>query len=178
LTVRAFALLGAGSAAIHQLRYAIGYGDAAPQALAAHGHGYLDAAFPGLATAGLIALAGVLMRLARGRRAASGERGSLLALWLTCAFVLAAVYGIQETLEGAGAVAGGGWIGLVLAIPAGLLVALGLRGADAAELRLRAPLLHLRVVAASAGTAYVAGRPPRAVDLRLGARAPPHPCVV
>jgi hypothetical protein len=37
--VRSLALLGAASAAIHQLRYAIGYGDGASAALAAHPHG-------------------------------------------------------------------------------------------------------------------------------------------
>jgi hypothetical protein len=213
-TVRAIALLGAGSAAIHQLRYAIGYGDAAPHALAAHAHGYLEVAFPGVVTAALIALAGALMRAAGARGwadAAGGEadphrarrrpgprgdpdrarrreagalaelgiRGSLPALWLACALALATIYGVQETLEGAGAVAGSGWIGLALAVPAGFLVALAMRGAHAAE-TLSSPqaLLRALVMRAFVQAVRTSIAPRRLPDLRLGARAPPLASVV
>jgi apolipoprotein N-acyltransferase len=178
LTVRAIALLGAGSAAIHQLRYAIGYGDTASHALASHGHAYLSVALPGVVTALLITIAAALMRVARGRHAVAAKRASLLGLWLTCAFALAAIYGIQETLEGAGALAGGGWIGLALAIPAGLLVALALRGADAAELRVRGVALQLRIRIGAPLALRPAPRRICIADRRFGARAPPPASVV
>jgi hypothetical protein len=177
--MRALAAFGAGSAAIHQLRYAIGYGDAAPHALATHGHhGYLEVAFPGLMTAALIALAAALMRVARRPVASERRRVSLMALWLGCTLALAAIFAAQETLEGAGALAGGGWIGLVLAIPAGLLVALALRGADAAEISVRGATLRIEVlVPARVGVAALPRRA-RIATLRIAARAPPLPCVV
>jgi hypothetical protein len=171
LTVRAIALLGAGSAAVHQLRYAIAYGDGAPHQLAAHGHGYLDVALPGVAIATILVLAAGLMRVARARPVIAGS--SLLGLWLACAVALAAIYGLQETLEGAGAVAGGGWIGLALALPAGLLVALALRGSDAAELRVPGVSLRLHVVRVHPGAERILAAPTRLPVVRLSARAPP-----
>jgi hypothetical protein len=173
------ALLGAGSAAIHQLRYAIGYGDAAPHALDAHGHAYLAVALPGIVAALLIALAAFGMRMAAGTRTSESRRLGFGALWLACAFALAAVYGVQETIEGAGAIAGGGWIGLALAIPAGLLVALGLRGASAAEqiefAALRLPIVIRRAESCISSVVEVASRLPVHAD---GARAPPLTSVV
>jgi hypothetical protein len=178
--VRSLALLGAASAAIHQLRYAIGYGNDASAALAAHPHGYLAAAMPGIVTALAIVIAAVLMRAA-GARPRIGNTGvrSFAALWIACAIALALTYALQETLEGAGAFAGSGWIGLALAIPAGFVVALALRGADAAEsLRLRDALL--RVVSTSSTPLRVAHSPLRTrfVALRLSARGPPASFVV
>jgi hypothetical protein len=186
LTVRAIALLGAGSAAVHQLRYGIGFGNAAPHVLAAHGHGYLAVALPAAMTAALIALAAALQRVAGAPREGGAPqrdgdrvRASLAALWLAAALALALIYGVQETLEGSGAFTGGGWIGLALAIPAGLLVALALRGADAAEaLRARGPAVRVFVVHGSARTPRRCVLRQRLTDLRLGARAPPLSFVV
>jgi hypothetical protein len=176
--VRAIALLGAGSAAIHQLRYAIGYGDGSAAALAAHPHGYFGALLPGIATAAVIALAAVLMRLARGSSREHARRASLPLLWLACSCTLAAIFTVQETLEGAGAFSGGGWIGLALALPAGLLVALALRGADAGEVQLAAGIARVSIVATSTLASAPDWRPGRVLDLRLGARAPPPVSVV
>jgi hypothetical protein len=178
-TLRAITLLGAGSAAVHELRYAIGFGTSAPHALAAHPHGYLSVALPGILTATLIALASVAMRAAGARRESVPQRVPLVALWLACTTVLAAIFAVQETLEGAGAIANGGWIGLALAVPAGLLVALALRGADAVEaLRTRgAALLGFAVAAAvpvPAALTFFA----RLTPVRCGARAPPPAFVV
>lgn len=176
--LRALALLGAGAVAIHQLRYAIAYGDAAPHELAVHNHAYFDLALPAVATAFVVALAAVLIRIARGRAATPGRRTSLTALWLCCALALGTIYGVQETLEGAGALAGGGWIGFALAFPAGLLVALAIRGADAAQVRISAVSLRIQVVrAAPLGICSPAPRI-RLAGMRLGARAPPKSCVV
>jgi hypothetical protein len=178
LTARSLALFGAGAAAIHQLRYAIAYGDAAPKALAAHDHGYLDLTLPAVATVFVVALAAMLIRIARGRTATPGGRTPLVALWLCCALALGTIYGVQETLEGAGALAGGGWIGFALAFPAGFLVALAMRGSDAATVEMPTALARIHVLAASAASVAITTAPRGAVDLRLGARAPPPAFVV
>jgi hypothetical protein len=176
--LRALALFGAGAVAIHQLRYAIAYGDGASHELAAHNHAYFGVALPAVATVFVIALAAVLVRIARGRAATPGRRTPLAVLWLCCALTLGTIYGVQETFEGAGALAGGGWLGFALAFPAGFLVALALRGADAAELIVPGALLRIRTAVAE----RIASRPDapsvRLAGRSFGARAPPHSCVV
>ena len=174
--MRTIALLGAGSAAIHQLRYAIGYGEGAPAALAAHPHGYFEAALPGIATSLVIAIAAAVVRIGSG--SARRRSRSFFELWLAYAFVLAAIYGLQETLEGSGAIANGGWIGIALAIPAGLLVALSMRGAEAAEAISR--WIEIVVVRCT-GVHFVAITRERCASVVLhvrGARGPPLPSVV
>ena len=166
--------MGAASAAIHQLRYAIGYGEGASSSLAAHPHGYLVAAMPGLATAAMIALAAILMRASGGSRIR--RQRSFMWTWIGCAFALAAIYGAQETLEGAGAVAAGGWIGLALAVPAGLLVALAIRGADAgAPARVVLAWVVTRIIARVAAAQE---RQARAFVRLVRARGPPQAFVV
>jgi hypothetical protein len=173
LTPRAAALLAAGSVAIHQLRYAIGYGHAADHELAVQGHGYFEFALPVVVALTVLALCAVLLRLARG-----GSRprppAPFGAAWLGSVVVLAAIYGIQESVEGAGVVAGGGWIGLALAVPAGLLVALAVRGVHAAE----ALAPHRAAVRFTTFLPAVIAHRPRlraitGVSRSLGARAPP-----
>jgi hypothetical protein len=171
--VRALPLFAAAAIAVHQLRYAIAYGNQAPHELAVHNHGYFGFALPAVATIFVIALAAVLIRIARGRSDHPERRTPLLALWLCCALALGAIYGVQETLEGAGALAGGGWIGFALAFPAGLLVAVALRGADDAALALATSLPHVRVVAAATPSLRPNSVARRLLDSRLGARAPP-----
>jgi hypothetical protein len=180
LTLRAIALLAAGSAAIHQLRYVIGYGDAAQRALAAHPHGYLTDAVPAILTVLLISIGGVMLHIAHGTAPGTGSRRtSFTTLWLACAVALAAIYATQETLEGAGAIAGSGWIGLALAVPAGLVVALALRGADAAEaLRAAGPLLQFAVLTASRLPSPCSVARATTAFAPLGARGPPLPFVV
>jgi hypothetical protein len=175
--LRAIALFGAGAVAIHQLRYAIAYGDSAPRALAAH-HAYFDLALPGVATIFVFALAAMLIRIARGRSASPGRRTPFAALWLCCALVLGTIYGVQETLEGAGALAAGGWVGFALAFPAGLLVALAIRGSDAAVLRIRGPAVRISVAGTARARVRAALARTRLPDLRLGARGPPCAYVV
>jgi hypothetical protein len=186
--VRSLALLGAASAAIHQLRYAIGYGDGSSAALAAHPHGYLGVAMPGVLTALLIAIATALMHAAGGRMRPGRDARlrtwrihvhAFAAVWLGCSLALALIYGAQETLEGAGAVAGSGWIGLALSVPAGFLVALALRGADASDaLRVRDALVFVAASAAAQLAAAGAALAARLVPLRLRARGPPAAFVV
>jgi hypothetical protein len=163
----------------------IGYGGNASRALAAHPHGYLSVATPGALTATLIGLAAVLMRAtgARGRstnaRSADAMRLGFVSLWLGCAILLASIFAIQETLEGAGAVAGGGWIGLALALPVSALVALALRGSQAAEeLRTAAATLRVFVPAVSRHGILPLRAPLRAAFAPIGARGPPPVPVV
>jgi hypothetical protein len=171
-TLRAIALFGAGAVGIHQLRYAIAYGDSAPTALAAH-HTYFDFALPAVATIFVFALAAMLIRIARGRSAAPGRRTPFVLLWLCCALALGTIYGVQETLEGAGALAGGGWIGFALAFPAGLLVAVALRGAGAAEILMPAPSWRIHPLGAIRVGVRKASAQSRIFGGRLRARAPP-----
>jgi hypothetical protein len=177
LTLRAIALLAAGSAAIHQARYAIGYGQGAGRELAAHGHGYLTVALPFVVAAVVLALASLLMRVARGRQARSGA--SLHALWLVAALALAVIFTVQESLEGASVIQGGGWIGLALAVPAGLLVALALRGAASAEPAAGpGARLGFRVLLDARTGAAPALRAGRITPPAAGARAPPLASIV
>ena len=125
--MRAIALVAGGSGAIHQARYALAPGNAA----ASHGHGYLTVVLP-LVIAGLVfAMAAMLLRIARGE--ATRSSASVRALWFGSSIALALIFGLQESIEGFSALTNGGWIGLALAVPAGLLIALALRGASAAE---------------------------------------------
>ena len=178
-TVRTLALFGAASAAVHELRYVIAYGGGASHALAAHPHGYLSVALPGVITAALITLASFVMRTAGGCRVeARGRELPLLVLWLACTVALASIYAIQETLEGAGTIAGSGWVGIALAVPAGLLVTLAIRGADAAEMP---GIGTLRAVTVPVGFVMTTGARParrRIAIAPLGARGPPLPFVV
>jgi hypothetical protein len=85
---------------------------------------------------------------------------------------------VQETLEGAGALAGGGWIGFALAFPGGLLVALGIRGADVAEVRIAGALLRAHALGRSAIGIRSESPAARVAVTGFGARAPPQSCVV
>jgi hypothetical protein len=133
------ALLTAGALGVHQLRYAVGFGDDAGQALAAQGHSYLAAALPMATAFAVVALASIALGLSRGGASEYRSLG-LLRLWISSALCLALVFAIQESAEGiiaaghpAGAAAflgGSAWTGLALSVPVGLLIALILRGAD------------------------------------------------
>ena len=141
--LRASAALAAAALALHQLRYFVRHGDEAGAALAREGHGYL--AFGAPLVALLVALALVQLGIAWQRRQAPGRAVPLTRRWLAASFALAAIYVVQESLEGAlvashpaglaGLVAAGGWVALPLALALGLCVAFLLGGADALLLR-------------------------------------------
>lgn len=147
LALRATAALAVGAFALHQLRYALGYGDAAMQTLAAHGHGYLAIVTPLLAVVAAVAAGQFLAQLASARRSgrAGRDAGRFGRVWMAAAGVLFATYAGQELLEGAlsaghpggiaAVVGGGGWWALPLALAIGLVVALVMRGADACVAR-------------------------------------------
>jgi hypothetical protein len=132
LSLRAGALLVAGSLAVHELRYVVGWGD--PEAVG--GHGYLVVAAPLVAL--VLALAcGVW--LARIGRAATTPAARRRLTWLGASAALLGVYVVQETLEALatsghpGLFARGGWIAVPIAMAVGSVVALLLRGTDAAD---------------------------------------------
>ena len=185
LTLRVVTLLAAASAAIHQLRYAIGYGDAARHELAVQGHAYLVPLLPFAAALGVVALASMLRAPLTAPRT---RRASLRRLWANAFAALVAVYMAQELLEGAlasghpgglaGVLGGDGWVAIALAAPAALLVALGVRG-DEALAHGVAARINARRLAAPPHTQAPAPDPHRSLAAArlLPARGPPVPVV-
>lgn len=179
------ALLAVGALAVHELRYRLAFGGAAEETLHAHGHGYL-------AVAGLLVAVVAALILGRGVALWAGGRSAPVdvgwrigRLWPALALALAAIFSVQELLEGLlagghpsgiGAVtAGGGWIGFVAAGAVAHGLALSLRLAAWAGNPLRAPRSAL-----SPDVGWTAGRrrpvsPPCAVHSPASARGPPLP---
>lgn len=139
-TLRGTALIAAGALTLHELRYLLVSPGAAE---GAGGHGYLP--FAGFAVAVVLALAFAQLTtcVARARRTGTGARRGLgfgLA-WLLSTMSLAAIFLVQELLEGAPAdgragsleavTAGGAWVALPLAAALGAIVALALVAARA-----------------------------------------------
>jgi hypothetical protein len=139
LTLRMAALMGGGTYAVHQLRYALSYDGGARHADSLSGHAYLGALGPMLAGFLVLALAAALARVARG---AVEPAPRLRRLWAGASGSLLAVYCAQETVErllGGGHAGGvpalfshGGWIAVPLAVAIGLGIAVLMRGAAAA----------------------------------------------
>ena len=139
---RLAALLAAGALAVHELRYALAYGDHAGREAAAQGHAYLSVLVPVVVLAALFAAAQALLRFA-AEPASGDRRPRFTPLWLGCTLALAAAYCGQELVEGwvaaghsagvAGVLEHGGWIALACAPLVGGLVAVAVRGAAAAS---------------------------------------------
>jgi hypothetical protein len=137
-------LLPAGALTVHALRYLLVFGGGTREELAHTGHGYLGLLAPVVA---LLAAAGIgllIRRLSRAWRTGEDKarRTSGALTWLALSAALAALYVGQELLEGvlaaghpgglAGVFGDGGWMALPLAVAIGGLLALALRGANAA----------------------------------------------
>ena len=177
--MRTIALLAAGSAAIHQARYSLGYGSDAGRELAAHSHGYLTASLPLVVGALVLVMTALMLRIARGGQSSAIAERPLWALWLAAAGALALIFTIQETLEGAPIIAAGGWIGPLLALPAGLVVALALRGATVAESAAPSrPIAAIAVLLDALASSRAPESTGRIAAFRRSARAPPLPSVV
>src|SRR4051812_39360704 len=168
LSLRAGAMLAAGTLAVHELRFVAGYGGDD----AVGGHGYLLWVAPIVALV-LAALCGAW--LARIGRSAGPARPALT--WLGASASLAATYMVQETIESLtstghpGLLAHGGWIAAPAALAIGALVALVLRGAGAAD---RAASLAARPWSPLAVTAAV----PATLALLSAAPVRPRPRVL
>jgi hypothetical protein len=179
LSLRAGALLAAGSLMVHELRYVVGYGNEGPAATS--GHGYLAWLAPLVALALAIGCGVWLSRI--GRRDGSGQTLS----WLDSIGSLAAVYVVQETIEALttpghpGLLTHDGWVAAPVVIGVAALVTLLLRGLRAADqvastaarpsspLRSR-PVAPLAITLPS--TAPLAPRH-RGLARRIAGRAPP-----
>jgi hypothetical protein len=141
--LRVVALLGVGALAVHQLRYSLGYGASAPDAVAVQGHAYVSAAAVLIAVLLVAALTGSLATLVRGRAGEASPSSSFGAVWARTSGALMALYAVQELLEGLlatghpagipGLVGHGGWMAFLLAPAVGALLALGMRGERAAR---------------------------------------------
>lgn len=146
LRVRAAALMPAAVLTVHQLRFELAFGGHADSRLAAEGHRYLTALAPIAAMLVAIGAGLFLAALARARRGAGEARRAPgpVALTLTIAATLLAIYSAQELAEGVlisghpGGIAGvfgeGGLWALPLSLLLGAAIALLLRvGAVAIE---------------------------------------------
>lgn len=113
------ALLALGALGVHELRYRVGFGEAAQEALRAHGHDYLTVGGPLVGVLAALVLGRGVALWAGGRSAPVDARWRLTALWPALALALAAIFSVQELLEGvlasghpsgvAAVLAGGGW---------------------------------------------------------------------
>ena len=140
------ALVPLGAWAVHELRYHLAFGSRANGELAAQGHHYLSSVVPLLALVAGLALGAFLLRLARTLTAdaprAIGAGSSTLWLWAAATVGLLAIFAGQELLEGVfatghpaglpGVFGGGGWLATPAALVVGGVLALMLRGAEAA----------------------------------------------
>jgi hypothetical protein len=135
-TARAVALLSLGALALHQLRYAIAYGDRASQALANQGHAYLSDLGGAVVVLATSALLGTLLTGALSPGASCDASRSVARRRVAGSYALAllAIFCCQELAEGALATghpggvaavfANGGWVSLPLALVIGAACAL------------------------------------------------------
>jgi hypothetical protein len=171
-------LVGAGAFGLHDLRYVVVYRHEAGEVLQLREHAYLPLVTP--VVAALLVLG--LRRLVLSR----GAPVSLTRIWAAVSAVMLAVYTAQELAEGvlapdhpAGlqAVAGhGGWTALALAALIGLLVALAMRGVEAATAATVTPAPRLalpRPLVLTTLSRPGARRPLDAVAHFLAGRGPP-----
>ena len=155
-SLRAAALIGAGSLVLHQLRYSISYRHQAGEQLAAQGHSYLAFAAPIVVAVLAVAAVAFVLRLLRVSRGRLAEPlpPSARRTWLGASLTVLAVYSLQEIAEGllsaghpggpAALLAHGGAVALPLAVAIGGVIALLLRGAAAAiEVAVRVARLRL-----------------------------------
>lgn len=185
------ALMPAGAAAVHELRYLLAYGSHASLALQQQGHAYLHSLVPWI----ILSLALVLGGFARALgRACAGERSwsrysiSLVGLWLVCTASLLVIYAGQETLEGlfatghpvgwAGVFGFGGWWAIPAAACVGLVLAAAYHGARwvLATVAHRARKRQSITAATSRPAAVPGFAPPRLSPVASGwsGRGPPH----
>lgn len=134
------ALLALGALGVHELRYRVGFGEAAQEVLRAHGHDYLTVGGPLVGVLAALVLGRGVALWAGGRSAPVDARWRLTALWPALALALAAIFSVQELLEGvlasghpsgvAAVLAGGGWVAFAAAGAIGSVLALVVRFAE------------------------------------------------
>ena len=141
MRIRAAALISVGALVVHDLRYLIAYRGSAGEELSVTGHGYLGVVTPLAMGVLALALMALAWRLLLGR-AAEPPLPATHRMWPFTSGMLVAIYSCQEWIEGmtaqghpggiAAVVGDRGWIALPLAVVVGLVIALLLRGAEAA----------------------------------------------
>jgi hypothetical protein len=187
---RRASLLALGALALHQLRYALAYGDGASSALAQQGHGYLADLAPLLLMVALCVVCARLVAAALGRLgASSAARTGPWAESVAFAAALVAIFSAQELTEGllaaghpggfAGLAGHGGIVAIPLALAIGALAAAIDRALSRAE-RSLAALAHRRrpprgrpADEACPAIAEVAGLALRPLAFGLARRPPP-----
>jgi hypothetical protein len=132
---RRASLLVLGALALHQLRYALAYGDRTSAALASQGHSYLGDLGAVLAAFAASLVCARLLAAALGRLRPAPTGRALPRAALAFAAALLAIFAAQELAEGAlsaghpgglaAVAANGGWLALPLALAIGLAAALG-----------------------------------------------------
>jgi len=187
------ALVAVAVLALHELRYVIGYGGVASEAVSAQGHAYLPAVTAGALLLVGLGVAQTLLALRRALRSATASPAPPFGLLsLASISALLVVYCSQELLEGvfstghpagfAALAAHGGWSALPLAVALGLLVALGLRGAAAAEAFVARRGRRSRARVRAAGVRRPRARPERpslsVLATNLAGRGPPRSSLV
>ncbi len=189
---RGMALLPLAALAVHQLRYALAFGEDTSAKLAEQGHAYLGSVEALAVMLCAVAFGSFLTRLAGAwtSGAAGGPaaaRHGLLKLWAAAALVLAAIYSGQELLEGMltaghppgieGVLGHGGWLMVPLSVAVGGLLALLLRGAQAVLALVRGVRAARPAATPSAPSPRrlvpLAPRRPRALAGVAAGRAPP-----
>ena len=189
LAGRGFLLLPAVALLVHELRYALAYGEEADAALAAQGHGYVDSLAPWLVLLLGLAVGRFLVRVARagaGQRRRPGGGAAFGGLWAVTSLCLYAIFVVQELLEGlfssghpggtAAVFAHGGWWAMVAAVGLGGVVAALLRLAEAVvELaaRLAPSLSQAQTAARVFRPRALCARPLRPLATAAAGRAPP-----
>jgi hypothetical protein len=143
LAGRGFLLLPAVALVVHELRYALAYGEQADAELAAQGHGYVDSLAPWLVLLLGLAVGLFLVRVARAGagRDVGRPRRAFGRLWAMTSLGLYGIFVVQELLEGvfasghpggfAAVLGHGGWWAMVAAVALGAGVAAQLRVAEA-----------------------------------------------
>jgi len=150
--IRAAALISVGALAVHDLRFLLAYRGGASRELSVTGHGYLGDVTPLAMGALALAIAAFAWRLLNPH-VEEARLPSMRRVWAFATVVLLAIYSSQEWIEGrlspghasglAGIFGSGGWLAVPLAIVVALVIALLLRGAEAAIARAAKPRARL-----------------------------------
>jgi hypothetical protein len=175
-------LVGAGVFGLHELRYVVVYRHEAGEVLQLREHAYLPLVAPVVSALFVLWVRSLVLR--------RGAPVSPARIWAGVSSIMFAVYAAQELAEGAlvadhpggmAAVSGhGGWTAIVLAAIIGAIVALALRGVDAAAAAVTtaAPRLEVQRPLVVTSLALSRARRPRdAVAHFLAGRGPPAPSV-
>jgi len=138
-------VVAAGTIAVHQLRYLVGYAGDASQALHDQGHAYMAGLLPVLALLAGLTVVGTIAGGLAGTRSMAVSRSPAIRVLLYAGAILVA-FGTQELLEGiafaghpsglAAVAANGGFVAIPLALVVGWTALLAVRGLEGFEQRL------------------------------------------